>query len=167
MLVYRLPSWYTNRWLENSVNIWNLPFGYLVDRLPELNKQTNTPLEVIHFGLVQPKFAVAFLTNRFIALCGEFGKGIEMVRPRFFLDGPLCFCFLCVCVWESFEARKKRLAAPGSGSQTRESLSTSALTKGTPKQPMTVLFDPRTVTNPVQSLKIRTEGASRKHRETA
>jgi len=37
------------------------------------------------------------------------------------------FClFVCLFVflWESFEARKKRLTAPGSGSQTHKSLST-------------------------------------------
>ena len=61
------------------------------------------------------------------------------------------FVCVCVCVWESFEALKKRLPAPGSGSQTRKSLSmlSSALAKGFPKQRMTVLFDPRTVTNPL------------------
>ena len=80
-----------------------------------------------------------------LILCREFGKRNKTWGHY----GRFCFLFLFLR--ESFEARKKRLAAPGSGSQTHKSLSTltSALAKGIPKQPMTVLFDPRTVTNPL------------------
>ena len=119
---------------EISVEVkWKIHFGFF------WSKYLGLP------SIGQPKFAFPFLTNRFTALlllCEEFGKGIKLLESdslwlarfgRKFLgyshiwSTPRIINAILghyACFWifwrESFEARKQRLAARGSGSQARK-----------------------------------------------
>ena len=47
-------------------------------------------------GIFRPKFVVPFLTNRFLALIGEFGKGVARAIP---IDWPQLIGLKCISIF--------------------------------------------------------------------